>query len=351
MLSARSGTHFDEVRSCNLKMILKLVRKRENATKAELSELSGLSFPTVGSILAALVQIGEVVPQDFDSSTGGRPAERFMINPLNTLILVLFIEAGEVQSRLYDSTGKLIDEKKISGSHETCLENALLLIDGFLAEYPTVRFISFGVPAAVLDGKPFHAPDYPSLQDLDLVNLIRTRTGLPSAVENDVNCMVKGYALSRPDCRDLVYIFLGENGPGAGLLNGGCVVKGVSGFAGELGFIPLGAGENFCLAVRSGNSGAMFEAFGKVISILSCVVNPKLVLVAGAGTGESLCREIQKECEKYIPEDRIPECAHAGNPGEDYFSGLLDIAFSEYFDEIEFQTAQMSAQKRVLSKE
>lgn len=338
-MTPQLGKHFDVIRKQNLKQILKILRKVENATKAELAELSGLSFPTVGSLLAELIEMGDVESCEFATSTGGRRAERFKINPMNTLILTLFIEAGSIYARVYDIIGNQIQSYYVNSNHNDCLEDSLKLIDEVLLNYNNIRYISIGVPAAVNDGTIHNAPDYPCLNDKDLASLIQQHSGLPVSVENDVNSMVRGYGKNHfaGEHPDMVYIYNGEGGPGSGIMNGGLVAKGTSGFAGEIGFIPIHPGNNptICNKMRNITRGELVEDFARIVAILACVVNPQYIILGGNSMDEDICKDIYNLCCTYIPKERVPECIFANDVVEDYYNGLLAIGMERYFDEYE----------------
>ncbi|MFI2566535.1 ROK family protein [Paenarthrobacter sp. NPDC018779] len=101
------------------------------------------------------------------------------------------------------------------------------------------------------------------LKDLDLGALVGSELGLPVSVENDVNAAAVGaHHLLGGGPKSSAYLNLGT-GLAAGFVNGGMLVRGASGAAGEIGHLPLGTGDpatcpcgqNGCLELVASGSG------------------------------------------------------------------------------------------------
>ncbi|WP_233546730.1 ROK family protein [Exiguobacterium sp. AM39-5BH] len=98
--------------------------------------------------------------------------------------------------------------------------------------------MSIGLAAAVADGTVIFAPDYPTFAHLDLRRWVESRTARPAVIENDMNAAVYGYGHTHELAGDqsIVYVYLGKNGPGAGILINGQLIRGKTGFSGEISF-------------------------------------------------------------------------------------------------------------------
>lgn len=80
----------------------------------------------------------------------------------------------------------------------------------------------------------------PELAGIPLRRLLEKQHGLPVALDNDVNALLLGewfFGAGR-GCRHLAMIAVGT-GVGGGLILDGALVRGASGFAGEIGHIPV----------------------------------------------------------------------------------------------------------------
>jgi predicted NBD/HSP70 family sugar kinase len=86
------------------------------------------------------------------------------------------------------------------------------------------------------------APNIPGIEDLDFRTAVAESVGTPVLLENDVNLAVLGEQwLGAGQVADhLAFIALGT-GIGAGLIANGSLLRGATGAAGELGYLPFGA--------------------------------------------------------------------------------------------------------------
>lgn len=100
--------------------------------------------------------------------------------------------------------------------------------------------MAIGVPGAVKHGKIFLIPGYAKYQNLDLKSYIEDQLSIPTIVENDMNAAVIGYMAQRnlKENISLMYLYLGKNGPGAGIAVNGEIVRGKTFFQGKFNICP-----------------------------------------------------------------------------------------------------------------
>ena len=125
-----------------------------------------------------------------------------------------------------------------------CLMSLLERVrDGAEGEGHALTGIGAGVPGPVdtAAGRVAeHVPHVPELAGRALAAELRERFGLPAFVDNDVNALALGewrFGAGR-GARSLVVLALGT-GLGAGIVLDGRLVRGASGFGGELGHTPV----------------------------------------------------------------------------------------------------------------
>src|SRR5262245_2485531 len=130
----------------------------------------------------------------------------------------------------------------------TAVETLLAVVDGLLrktaAQGLRLAGVGIGVPGAIDPEKgamprtPYHP--VPELAELRLAEQIHAQTGIHVFVDNDVNALALGewtFGLAR-GASSLVLLAIGTN-IGGGIIQDGRVVRGHSGFAGELGHVPI----------------------------------------------------------------------------------------------------------------
>src|SRR5690625_2130748 len=89
-------------------------------TVGELSARTGLSRPTVDSVLQALTVTGSVHPaQPAPTSAPGRPARRFSFNPAVAVVAGIDLGARSVRLTLADATGRIAVQNVAARSSET----------------------------------------------------------------------------------------------------------------------------------------------------------------------------------------------------------------------------------------
>lgn len=311
------------------------------ATISELSKVTHVSFPTVKKIIDDLMEHGEVLEHGQNVPKGGRPAKSYAYNPTFRQCLTLYVEASEIHYRLIDCQHQLVEEgvSPVSGNH---LESLGDLVDSFVKQSETIGAISIGVAAAVDSGRIVFAPEYPSFAHLDLKNWLMDRTGHPVVIENDMNAAVFGFS-SRDDApfrQSIVYVGLGKNGPGAGILLDGHVARGQSGFSGEISFLPLYDDSSFYDRIRNKSYGPILlkeeeiDALGRLVATFSATLNPHMLIFSDIDLLPEDVPRINHACERYVPSRHMPTL-RIGQWEEDYFSGLARLGIELTLETIE----------------
>ena len=117
-----------------------------------------------------------------------------------------------------------------------------------------VRAVGAGVPGLVdRDGVLRFAPNLPGVVELPVGSRLRDAVGLPVQVDNDNTCALWCEHLlgAARGVADVVLVGLGT-GIGGGLLQGGELVRGAHGFAGEIGHMVVARGGIPCVCGRNG---------------------------------------------------------------------------------------------------
>lgn len=302
-----------------------------SATKAELSGALNISFPTVSKFLLQMEKTGEVSLLGLDESSGGRRAQRYAYNPNYQMGLAIFLERHETNYIIFNASGDRIDDGhagSLLGEEVPCLTK---LIETIKHDYPAIQAVSIGVPGAVNNGKIFLIPGYKNYHGLDLKQYIEERLSIPVVVENDMNAAVLGYQAHRKmqDKTSLAYIYLGQNGPGAGIIVGGEIVRGKSFFSGEISLIPPYDRQNFHQALTSeksgGSSGEEMEertdAIGRIVASITAILNPHAIIFGKEEVNAVMLHQIEQKSALYVPKEHLPELA-ASDWKQDYLYGL-----------------------------
>lgn len=307
--------------------------KQGSATKAELSQSLRISFPTASKFLDDMEARGEAISVGYDDSSGGRRAKRYRYNPDYMLGLAIFLEKDETRYTLFNCLGETIEQDITAGFLDEDASRLTNLIERIKLAHSELRSVSLGVPGAVNEGRIFLIPDYEKYRDFDLKSFVQERTGLPAVVENDMNAAVLGY-IARTNLEDrgsAVYLYLGQNGPGAGIVVNGEVVRGKSFFSGEVAFIPLHDRSNFSEALM-GEASVRTESVGRLVALTTAILNPHYFIFNKDEIDEAMLETIAERAAAYVPREHLPKLA-ASEWRADYLVGLqslgLDLLLSQ----------------------
>lgn len=305
-----------------------------SATKAELSQRLGISFPTISKILARMEKDGEIRCTGDDDSSGGRRAKRYAYEPEYMLGLAVFIERNETSYSIFNCLGEI----KEQGTQPSVLEQdtALLadLVEKLIETYPRLRSIAIGVPGSVHNGQIIFIPSYPLFLGSNLKEEFESRFHIPVVVENDMNASVLGYASNcEIDNESLVYLYFGQNGPGAGIMINGDVVRGSTFFSGEISFVPQYDRQSFLEALQLEAPGSrivwagdkQIDAAARLIAAFAAILNPRAVIFCDDEVDEALLARIEERSSAYFPREHLPKLLMS-RWRQDYLAGLQHLA-------------------------
>lgn len=273
------------LRTMNARAVLELIHREGPLARSDISDATGLSKTTVSFALSSLFGAGVL---DETGHTKGRPgpgAVLYRVRPGSGLSVGIDIGHDRVHLAIADISGELLARRQAPTKRRLAglVEQLRQLVGELAAEQHTTADqliqIVVGVPAVV----------DPAGQTLSLGDsLPRSGDGFPQAVraafaapvtfENDTNLAVLGER-ARGHGRavdDFVFLSIGT-GLGVGILLGGKLYRGMSGAAGEIGYLP---GDDPAVPARPLMSRAMIEATlsgpGVVTEAIALGLSPKL---------------------------------------------------------------------------
>jgi glucokinase len=159
-----------------------------------------------------------------------------------------------------DADGRLVLKGKIPSPGS--MEDLLAAIEGIWGRLKAdgpgrIRACGFGFAGffSLRDQKILHSPNYPSLNNFDLVPALRKFIDVPFWIDNDANMAAYGeyrHGAGR-GMQSLVLLTVGT-GIGSGIILDGELWQGKCGFAGELGHITVNPEGDLC---NCGNRGCL----------------------------------------------------------------------------------------------
>ncbi|MEC1375481.1 ROK family protein [Heyndrickxia oleronia] len=319
------------------KLILRGIRSTlldlGSATKLELSHALDISFPTISKFLTQMEKDGEIISVGFDASSGGRKAKRYRYNPEHMLGLAIFLEKTETNYAIFNCVGEI---KKLGKAPSVLVDDGLNLltkcIEIIMTSYPKISSVTIGVPGSVDSGRIFHIPGYMQFQNFDLKGYYEDYFSLPVVVENDMNAAVLGFHYHKgiKENQSLVYLYSGQNGPGAGIMINGDVVRGSTFFSGEVSYIPQYNDRNFGQVLEKKSGSRMIaaddeiDAISRLIASFVAIINPHTIIFCNDEVEKKVLEKITKVSSQYIPSEHLPELT-VSEWKQDYLFGLQSL--------------------------
>lgn len=317
------------MKEINLNMLRKVMKLQKKATKPQLAELTGLSVVTVNSLIKVLLEGGELFEDEAAPSNGGRPAVTYRFNSEYSLALIIYMHEMNGNDVAFISVDNLWGErieKKEKILNRLSLTDFDEIIEKFIIKYPSIKVISFGMPGVELQGK-LNIIDYEKLQGKGFSEYFKNKFNLPVLFENDLNAAVIGYCHSNEIKDDVCVVALyypSKYPPGSGIFLNGNIYKGRDGFAGEVGYLPIGVDWRNL----KDTSFEQCDVIAKIILSITSLYNPHQVVLYGEDLPESIFKEIMKICQGHIPHHVLPEIIISQKFNIDFAQGIQRISLN-----------------------
>lgn len=305
--------------------ILDQIRVHKAVSKAELSQLTGLSPTAIGVIVSSLLEKGYIHETGIGESKGGRRPVLLELKPGSFYSIGIDIDVDCINAVLMDITGEVIHELAEDKVSAVNLEGAAKTVEAIVEEI-LVRFsiapdkllgIGISVPGMV-DNETHKIVFAPNLgwENINLKEYLPKLTGYSVYVENEAmaSAICENWIGSCQGVNDFVCINI-KSGIGAGIFAGGKLYRGAGGSAGEVGHIVVdengprcGCGNYGCLETMASTSRIVAKARRLVrqgiVSRLNDVSDMEEIdlelIVEAARTGDEAARSILAESARYL---------------------------------------------------
>jgi predicted NBD/HSP70 family sugar kinase len=242
------------LRAMNESAALAHLLEHGRLTRADLRALTSLSTPTISEVLRRLTDAGLVTIVGRVSGRPGPHAEIYAVNADAAYTLAISVRDSmttgvpSLAAALCDLTGTVRARIESSVDFLTAdpVDAVAEIAERLAIEsgVPTdrVEFVQLGVPGSYdPTTETIRHVDVPSWHRPGLASAIGARLGTTVAVENDVNLAAvaerrRGRAR---DTSGFVLLWLGEEGLGLAIDIAGSPLRGASGGAGEIGYLPM----------------------------------------------------------------------------------------------------------------
>ena len=255
------------VRRTNLGLVLRLLRAAGPRSRARIAQDTGLNKATVSSLVAELITRGLVTEGQLERDGAvGRPGLTVELAAGGACGIGVELNVDYLACIVLDLSGAVLFERRVPhdvpalGADRTLDEVAGLVADA-VAAVTAAGAVPVGLTVAapgLVDSSAGVVTLAPNIdwRGVPVVEGLRARlsdAAFPLRVENDANLSaIAEWAMgSEAHTADLVYL-TGEVGVGGGVIVGGQLLRGASGFTGEVGHVPLGDPARLCGCGRRG---------------------------------------------------------------------------------------------------
>jgi len=335
----KSDTH--PLKENNTNLVLSVLLSMKTATRRQLAQRTGLSQPTVNSIVQELENIGVAQPGNFAASAGGRRPQCYTLqtDTLRAATIRVLSKSLVYAVVTIDGTVILRNSWAITDkdNHIKALKSLLTTL---IKQDRGIRVVSIGVPGVVGPGGALHAiSQIPGLEGVSLVHELEKLFNIPVYVENDMNLVALGSVAAdsgQATSTDMVFVHLGE-GVGAGIVMGGQIIRGFASFAGEIAYMvnpekgkkPLENIEaeetlEYLLSQTDNIKEQVKLISGMIISII-CLLNPPVISFGSIYASEEMLRHLRHECEKSLPLWTLPSFQLMADENASYDRGLMAL--------------------------
>lgn len=339
-----SQQRFDrsDIRQFNTISVLNQVRRNGALSRAQIASELGLTRATVSKIALDLLDASFLAETHLTEGGAGRPGMLLNLNADYGCMVAVEIDLDRVSIAVADFSRTIFWRTErpleVGVSAAESLECIAGLIDAALAAGSARQLGCLGIGVAWAGlvaheaGRLVYGPSS-GWKNIGLKGLWEDRFGVPVYVENEANAAAIAcqHFDDRPEEADLIYLSLGS-GLAAGLISEGRLLRGRTGFAGQVGHVPFSSNGITCSCGRKGcwvteiGSAAVLRKLSErglaPSNEASCEKDPLEHVLERALSGEPAVRQVLIEVGQRLATGAV-QLVHAFNPSTLVVGGRL----------------------------
>ncbi|ANE48702.1 hypothetical protein SY83_03555 [Paenibacillus swuensis] len=246
---SKQGTNLEDVQEMNRSLVIRLMRKRQVCSRAELTQASGLNQSTITNIINELISWGLVVETGIIDGKKGRRSIGIKLNSEPYKIIGIRLARKFISVAMYDLEGNEYSLKQITintlDSSVTAFENMKKLIAETIEMNTTGQVMAIGIatpgPLFRNEGRIALMTFFPGWEKINIQEDLANTFGIPVYIEHDAKAGAMAHWWFDEPHQDhgvMIYVAAGQ-GVGAGIVVDGKVFQGSLGIAGEIGHMSI----------------------------------------------------------------------------------------------------------------
>lgn len=241
------------------KSIISYFSTKGDSTISELCSEFNTSTPTMTKIIGELMSEGYVLDFGKVETGGGRRPNIYGLDPKSAYFLGIEVRQYKVNLALFDIKENLcklaVEDYDMENSQES-LKKLCNIINKFIKSTGVSKDKIMGAGVNLsgrVNSETGYSYSFFNFQEEPLSNIIESRIGVRTFLENDTRAMAYGEYVA--GCvngqKNVLFLNIGR-GIGVGLVINGELYYGNSGFAGEFGHIPFFENDIICRCGKKG---------------------------------------------------------------------------------------------------
>jgi len=260
----RKGTNFSDMQSMNRSLIIKLIREKQECSRAYLSKATGLKQPSITNIINDLIDFGLVKETGLISGEKGRRSIGLTLDSSKYKVVGVKLSREYFSLGIFDISGKEYEFKHIdidvNEGADIVLDKIRIAIQKVFKKHKSNSFIGIGLalpgPFFRNEGRIALMTNFPGWEKVFIKDKIQSYFDLPVFLEQDANAGALAewwFGSNSINKRIMIYVAAGQ-GIGAGIIIDGQIIRGALGTAGEIGHMSINFNGPLC---ECGNHGCL----------------------------------------------------------------------------------------------
>jgi len=249
------------LRKMTVRRLLEVLQTQGPASRADLTRLSGISAPTVSKAVASLLELGLVEEGDAAEAVLGRPAKvlRLATDHAQVLGIVLDAHRCDIVQSSFDGNidPACVRTVNTPGDYESLIEKLATEAKTMMARTGvTTLNVAVSIPGLVnREGVVSLSPNLPITNGKSPAADLSAALGVECVPYQEMDALCLGERMfgGATQLDDFAVLDI-STGLGLGVMNGGQLLEGNNGMAGELGHLPIDPGGRLC---GCGNHGCL----------------------------------------------------------------------------------------------
>ncbi len=246
------GSNAERSRHRNRQAVLGEIHRAGAIGRAEIARALALTTQTVSNIISELCADRMLLEVGRRTVGRGLPAMQYALNPEGGYALGIEVRPDAVFAALLDMHGAPVTTARVAltDTHPDAVMGQVAgLYRDALTQVPAARSRMLG--AGIVMPGPFgvtgisdQESDLSGWQEVDPKTIFEEAIKLPIVLSNDANAAAMAERINgvAQDINTFAYLYFGA-GLGLGMVQGGQLIKGAFGNAGEIGHIPIPGGK------------------------------------------------------------------------------------------------------------